>query len=111
MPVDIREGAASNVVKGDIGSSLSSRHLDHLKQSAISSELIGGRGYLTVTDWKQLEVLGFGKNQCQVPGILIPLHGVDGNAIVGYQFRPDSPRLTSKGKPIKYETPKGATTV
>jgi hypothetical protein len=58
---------------------------------------------------KRLSDLGFGRQRCQTPGLLIPLWGVDGGGIVGYQFRPDNPRLNNKGKPIKYETPRGAT--
>jgi len=108
MAVDARAVDTSNVNQGDDGSRLSPHHLNHLKQSAISLEFIGRRGYRTVVQQKQLETLGFSKQQCQIPGILIPLWGVDGNGIVGYQFRPDNPRLNSKGKPIKYETPKGA---
>jgi hypothetical protein len=109
MPIDVGTVATSNVAEKDAGSPLSPHHLDHLKQSAISSELIGWRGYRTIVEQKQLEALGFAKQQCRVPGILIPLWGVDGSCIVGHQFRPDSPRLNPKGKPIKYETPKGAT--
>ena len=56
----------------------------------------------------ELEKLGFSSAQRHVPGLLIPLWGVDGINIVGYQFRPDSPRLNSKGRPVKYETPRGA---
>ncbi len=54
-----------------------------------------------------LEKVGFSKAQQRAPGILIPLHGVDGS-IVGYQYRPDHPRLNEKGKPIKYENPAGS---
>ncbi len=39
-----------------------------------------------------------------VPGLLIPVHGVDGGARF-YQYRPDDPRLNGEGKPVKYETP------
>ncbi|MDP2730093.1 MAG: DUF3854 domain-containing protein [Dehalococcoidales bacterium] len=109
MPIDVGVVAASNVVERDADSRLSPHHLDHLKQSAISLELIGRRCYQTIVEWKQLEALGFTKQQCRVPGILIPLWGVEGTGVVGYQFRPDSPRLNNRGKPIKYETPKGAT--
>jgi len=109
MSVHIGAVGTSNVELRDIGSRLSPLHVDHLKHSAISLEVISQRGYQTVVDRKQLEALGFSKQQCHVPGILIPLWGVGGDGIVGYQFRPDNPRLNSKGKPIKYETPKGAT--
>ncbi|MFC1970406.1 DUF3854 domain-containing protein [Chloroflexota bacterium] len=84
-------------------------HLDHLKESGISTEAIKQRGYESVLGHKRLKDLGFGRQQCRTPGMLIPLWGVDGNGIVGHQYRPDSPRLNNKGKPIKYETPMGAT--
>jgi len=82
-------------------------HLDHLKASGISPEVIKQRGYESVLGHKRLKALGFGSQQRHTPGILIPLWSVDGNDIAGHQFRPDSPRLNSKGKPIKYENPRG----
>jgi len=107
MPADVRD-ATPDVGEKDTGPELSPHHLDHLIQSAIPLEFIRQRGYRTIVDQKQLEVLGFKKQQCRVPGILIPLHGVNGDGIVSYQFRPDSPRLNNRGKPVKYETPAGA---
>ena len=85
-------------------------HFRHLTEgSGISVDVIKERGYRSLLGKSELEKLGFSPSQRHTPGILIPLWGVDGSGIVGYQFRPDSPRLNSKGKPIKYETPKGAT--
>ncbi|MDD5038902.1 MAG: hypothetical protein PHN78_06255, partial [Dehalococcoidales bacterium] len=109
MPVDVTVAAISNADERDVDSFLFPSHLDHLLQSAIPRDFILQRGYRTVTDRRQLEALGFRKQQCRVPGILIPLHGVNGDGIVGYQFRPDSPRPNNRGKPIKYETPTGTT--
>ncbi|MDD5039345.1 MAG: DUF3854 domain-containing protein, partial [Dehalococcoidales bacterium] len=89
---------------------LLSDHFRHLNQgSGISINIIKQRGYRSLLGKAELEKLGFSPAQRHTPGILIPLWGVDGNSIVCYQFRPDSPRLSNKGKPIKYETPKGAT--
>jgi len=82
-------------------------HLDHLKGSAISLELIQERGYRSILRKKQLADLGFSRAQQRTPGILIPLHGTDGS-LTGYQYRPDSPRLSPKDKPIKYENPAGS---
>jgi hypothetical protein len=65
------------------------------------------RGYRSLLGKSDLEKLGFAPSQRHAPGILIPLWGVDGGGIVGYQFRSDSPRLNSKGKSIKYENPRG----
>ncbi|RYG19746.1 DUF3854 domain-containing protein, partial [bacterium] len=77
------------------------------KGSGIDDYTIGKRGYRTVNDPKELLVLGFSEAQAAtVPGYLIPLWGVDGE-IVGHQFKPDNPRTGKKGKPLKYETPKG----
>jgi hypothetical protein len=86
---------------------LSSQHLEHLLQSGISNEVILERGYRTVVDPQELESLGFAKSQQRVPGILIPLHAPDGTP-AGYQYRPDNPRVNSKGKAIKYENPLGS---
>ena len=82
-------------------------HLDLLKESGISPEVIKQRGYESVLGHKRLSDLGFGRQQCRTPGLLIPLLGVDGTGIVDYQFRSDRPRLNKKGKPIKYENPRG----
>lgn len=83
------------------------RHAEHLQASAISIEVIRERGYRSVSRKGELGELGFSKSQQRVPGILIPLWGVDGE-VCGYQYRPDSPRLKSKGKTIKYENPTGS---
>lgn len=65
-------------------------HLEHLKASAISIEVIQERGYKSVLSKTPLKEAGFGKAQQRAPGILILLHGVDGS-IVGHQYRPDHP--------------------
>ena len=55
-----------------------------------------------------LREVGFSKAQQRAPGILIPLHGVDGT-IICHQYRPDKPREdTKRGRPIKYENPLGS---
>ncbi len=85
-------------------------HYRHLAESSsISLEIIKERGYRSLLGKSELVKLGFTPAQRHVPGILIPLWGVDGNEIVGYQFRPDNPRINAKGKPVKYETPRGTT--
>ena len=99
--------AVSNSPFSDEIPGLLQSHLDHLQASGIFHEAIRQRGYESVLGHKRLKDLGFGRQQCRTPGMLIPLWGVDGHEIVGYQFRPDSPRLNSKGKPIKYENPRG----
>src|SRR3989304_10613518 len=88
---------------------LTSHFLQLSQGSHISIEVIKQRSYRSLLGKSGLVKLGFSPAQRHVPGILIPLWGVDASGIVSYQFRPDNPRLNSKGKPIKYETPKGAT--
>jgi len=53
-----------------------------------------------------LEGLGFGRAQRNVPGLLLPIYG-PGGGISLYQFRPDEPRIKN-GRPVKYETPSGS---
>lgn len=82
-------------------------HLEHLKASAISIEVIKERGYLSVLGPrdKRLEEWGFTKTQRR-SGIIMPVHGVDGK-VINRILRADKPRSNDDGKPIKYEQPKG----
>ena len=99
---------------------LYTEHLEHLKKSAISVEVIQERGYRTIARISRHSVsgsatagapnlsdLGFSKKQLRAPGILMPMHGIDGT-IVGYQYRPDRPRTDDNFRPIKYENPTGS---
>src|SRR4051794_2479600 len=88
--------------------------LDHhhrmlVVDSAISEEAIARRGYFTATTAMQLRRLGFAAVQATTPALVIPIHGLDGE-LVGYQGRPDQPRVVD-GKPLKYESPAGTTTL
>jgi hypothetical protein len=65
------------------------------------------RGYRSLLGKAELERLGFTRAQHRTPGILIPLWGVDGKE-VGHQYRPDNPRGDQRGRPVKYESPKGS---
>ncbi len=82
------------------------RHLDLLTASAISPTVAKTRGYRSVTNRAELERLGFAATQRLVPGLLIPIWGVDGK-IASYQLRPDEPRIRD-GKAVKYETLAGS---
>jgi len=84
---------------------LSESHKKELEiESGISPGVIAQRGYRTVTDAKELAQLGFAPDQCKtVPGLLIPIHGLDGDVVL-HQFKGSNPRIID-GKPIKYETP------
>lgn len=86
---------------------LSERHLEQLRASAISPEVISERGYRTILDKRELEKLGFSKNQLRVPGLLIPQWKVNG-VQTNNQFRPDHPRSNGNRKVIKYENPTGS---
>ena len=103
----IIDGYLSNYPSSSEVPQLLPTHLDHIRASAISLEVIQDRGYRSVLGKKHLADLGFSRVQQRTPGILIPLHGTEGS-LAGYQYRPDSPRLNRKGKPTKYENPQGS---
>jgi len=83
-------------------------HFLHLNDgSGLSIEVIKERGYRSMLGKSELEKLGFTPAQQRTPGILIPVWSVDGNE-AGFQFRPDHPRTSNRGKPVKYESPAGS---
>ncbi len=60
-----------------------------------------------MTNAAALKQLGFSRSQQElVPALIIPVCGVTGE-VVFHQARPDHPRGLA-GKPVKYETPRGA---
>ena len=87
--------------------SLAAHHRAMLEQeSSITPEVIEARGYRTVETKAELETLGFGRAQRNVPGLLLPIYAPSGEISL-YQFRPDEPRIKDR-KPVKYETPGGS---
>jgi Domain of unknown function (DUF3854) len=74
-----------------------------VQESSIKPKVIEARGYRTVETKAELERLGFGRAQCNVPGLLLPIYAPSGEISL-YQFRPDEPRIKD-GRPVKYETP------
>jgi len=83
-------------------------HFRHLSEgSGISVDVIRERGYRSLLGKSELVKAGFTASQQRVPGILIPIWGVDGKE-AGYQYRPDNPRFDARGRPIKYESPRGS---
>jgi hypothetical protein len=88
------------------GAGIFPQHAALLAASAISPEVARQRGYRSIDVKKCLEELGFERYQRNVPGLLIPLHRADGS-VWGYQYRPDTPRVTRAGTVVKYETPAG----
>ncbi len=76
-----------------------------LVESGIAPEIAEERGYRSVEKKAELRCLGFGESQRNVPGLLVPIWGVNGK-IETYQYRPDRPRIKD-GKAVRYETPPG----
>jgi hypothetical protein len=76
------------------------------EESSITPEVIEARGYWSEQSNADLVRLGFGRFQCPTPCLVIPLHGLEGT-IIGYQVRPDRPRIKN-GRPAKYEIPQGS---
>lgn len=77
-----------------------------LLESGISQDVVKARGYKSVETKANLRRLGFSDVQCNVPGLLVPIHSPSGG-VSSYQFRANQPRIKD-GKPIKYETPRGS---
>jgi Domain of unknown function (DUF3854) len=85
-------------------------HIEMLRKSGVSDELIRERQYRTIRSPAELRSPGFSVTPAKrVPGLLVPMHGVDGK-LCSYQYRPDKPR-TRDGKTIKYETRSGGRNV
>jgi Domain of unknown function (DUF3854)/3'-5' exonuclease len=83
---------------------LSAEHQRMLfEESGIEPEVVKARGYRTVRRKVELEELGFGRTQRNVPALLIPVYSPRGE-ISTYQVRPDEPMIKD-GKPVKYQTP------
>ncbi len=83
---------------------LGKEHRAMLEASGISHEAIAARGYWTATSYQELKPLGFDvKLQCKTPGLVVPIFGFNGK-VVSHQYRPDNPRETKEGRPIKYES-------
>src|SRR4051794_396351 len=86
--------------------SLLPQHEQLLTASGIAPAVAAARGYRSVTRKSELEALGFGPAQRQVPALVIPIWNVAGE-LATHQARPDRPRHV-KDKAVKYETPTGA---
>lgn len=86
---------------------LAAHHAALLHASAVTDVVAGRRGYRTVTTPTDLLALGFAAQQARTPALLIPVWGVGGEISL-YQARPDTPRIDSRGRTVKYETAAGA---
>ena len=97
-----------NPVFSEVVPELLPDHLLHLQEgSGITPEVIRERGYRSLLGKSELQKIGFTPAQQRAPGILIPLWSVDGKE-AGFQFRPDHPRTSGRGKAVKYESPAGS---
>jgi hypothetical protein len=81
------------------GATFTEMHLSLLRASAIDQEVARERGYRTEFVKARLREKGFSAIQSR-QGLLIPLFNARSEC-VGYQIRPDQPRIKD-GKPIKY---------
>jgi hypothetical protein len=78
-----------------------------LRVRGISPAVAAERGYRSAHTISEVKRLGFTERQARVPGLVIPLFSVAGE-LCGYQYRPDEPRTGERGRPVKYESPKGS---
>ena len=87
------------------GSGIAPRHRQMLIDSGITAEQAHARGYRSIADGNRslLAAHGFVKAVQKSDGLLFRLLGANGEP-VGWQFRPDHPRLMN-GKENKYEIP------
>jgi len=92
---------------GDFGNNLLPHHSDLIRGSSITPDVARARGYWSAETKCELEKLGFSRPQQLVPSLVIPIWNTQGE-IALHQIRPDDPRCKSDGKPLKYETPRGA---
>jgi Domain of unknown function (DUF3854) len=88
------------------GARLFRQHQELLEASAVSVEIAAARGYVSVDTKARLERINVSPAGRRIPGLLVPLLRKDGSTW-GYQYRPDSPRLTDADRAVKYETPAG----
>ncbi|KTB49009.1 protein of unknown function (DUF3854) [Dehalogenimonas alkenigignens] len=102
------EKAASGGVFSEAAPELLESHLKHLlEETGLDLDVIRERKYRSIVCKAELGRFGFAPAQQRVPGLLIPLWGVDGQP-AGYQFRSDNPRTNTQGKTVKYELPAGS---
>jgi Domain of unknown function (DUF3854) len=79
------------------------------RESAISPDVLAERGYFTAARRSEVPLI-FTKEYQRRRGLVIPTLAPDGET-ESYRLRPDTPRRDKKNKPIKYETPTGASNI
>src|SRR5215208_1418002 len=85
---------------------LAEQHRRRILQSSIAPDVALARGYRSIDVKAELRRLGFTDTQCRVAALLLPVWSVFGE-IGNYQLRADEPRIDQRGKPVKYELPRG----
>jgi putative DNA primase/helicase len=86
-------------------------HLADLRKSGLSDEQIGGCGFhsLQAPDSIQTALRWKGYRGELGDCLAFPFLDAAGNRVPGYlRLKPDRPRKAKDGKPVKYESPKGA---
>lgn len=76
---------------------LRDEHRQHLKQSGLTDNSIEEYGFVSIAAEATFGILG---RKLDSDGLAIPYPGIE-----YCRIRPDTPRLTDDGKPIKYESP------
>ena len=86
------------------------QHLEDLRRSGLSDQQIESCGFRSEADpakWSKL--LNWKSARKEAGAVLcIPFFGANGNPLDYIRVKPDKPRKGKDGKPIKYESPKGA---
>jgi hypothetical protein len=89
---------------------LAVEHQARLEAAGLSPAVIAARGYWTATpaDVERVATLGLHRDIVKHgSALMLPLHDVHGGVAL-MVARPDVPRLDGRGKPLKYEIPRGA---
>src|SRR5262249_54048998 len=84
------------------------QHEKLLASSGIAPHVATARRYESATTKARLKELGFSESQRRVPALVIPVCSAATGDIALYHARPDDPRRDQRGRPVKYETPRGA---
>jgi DNA polymerase I len=88
-------------------------HRELLALAGVAPDIADARGVISCSDPADITALGFSQTQAaaglRAPVLLFRIWNVDGGP-AGWQMRPDTPRVGSNGRVVKYETPAGAKT-
>jgi hypothetical protein len=88
---------------------LSPEHATALATTGLSADVVAARGYWTADAANHDELRSLGHSPSIIlhgPALMLPVHDVYGGSPFT-MARPNIPRLDSRGRPRKYETPRG----